>query len=94
MQVMASLFSFEHLHEVKHKDFPLFPPQILISWTHVTWDSITGESMHLLESDITEFESWFYNLIDLEQAVSGLNFNSLIDRMGMILSTTWRCFED
>lgn len=50
--------------------------------------------MHLLESDITEFESWFYNLIDLEQAVSGLNFNSLIDRMGMILSTTWRCFED
>ena len=34
-------------------------------------------------------ESWFHHLIDLEQVTSGLNLNSFICKMGMILSTTW-----
>lgn len=51
--------------------------------------SVTGNRMYLLEPDICLGLNPGFTTIDLEQVTSGLNLNSFVNKMGMIVSSTW-----
>lgn len=91
MVMVGFFFYFKHRGEVKHEDFPLFPPSVLFLWPQVSWGTeVLLEIARIFWTRyIPESESWFHLLIDLVQVMPGLNLNSFINKMGMILSTTW-----